>query len=231
VVKAKRLRKIPANIRRAILRPLDPRGREPRGSAPANLVQREVWALFARYWVLADRVIACPAIGAPAAAMVAETLAASGMESLLLVGSCGGLAEKTNSGEVIRVEEAVSRCGTTAHYFPAETCFQATAGLSERIAAALAGHGVLTRPGKVVTTDAPFRETPAFLADCRQQGAVSIEMECAAVFAVARYRKFSAAAVLVVADRLKESKWDRAGLVKYALSMRRLLPVLWELDF
>ena len=230
-MKPGRFRKIPAGIRKALLFPMDPFGRQSLSGIPHKLIRYEAWSMFTQYWVLSDRVVVCPAVGAPAAAMAVEWLAASGVESILLVGSCGGLGDQFQAGEVLRVDEALSACGTTTHYFPSETRFTSTVDLRARIHSALVERGFELKPGTVVTTDAPYRETPAFLNDCRHRGAEAVEMECAAVFAVARFRQLSAAAVLVVADRVDEDRWIRGGLVKYALSMRRLLSALWELEF
>lgn len=231
-VRPPRLRKLPGDVRRAILLPVDPFGRRELGSVPKERIQSEFSLLFTRFVVLADRVLVCPALGAPAAAMMVETLAESGVERILLAGSCGSLSAELDSGEILRVAEAVSACGTTAHYYPEQDRFPADPLLLAGLENNLHDAGLTTRAVTVVTTDAPYRETPEFVARAVSRGAQAVEMECAAVYSAARFRGVGAAAVLVVADRVLGGRWERgAGLVRYALAMRRLLPRLWEMPF
>jgi uridine phosphorylase len=232
LVRPPRLRKLPAGIRRALLFPIDPFGRKELSSVPRDLVRRQFSFLFTRFTVLPDRVAVCPALGAPAAAMAVDSLAVSGMERILVVGSCGALDPSVRCGDVVIVRDAFSACRAAALYAPGEERFASDPALAGRVAGNLYVGGVDSRPASAVTTDAPYRETPGFLEEWRAQGAQVVEMECAAVFAAARRRGVSAGAALVVSDRPGAGKFERvAGLARYALVMRALLPHVWTMDF
>lgn len=232
LVQPPRVRKLPADIRRALLFPIDPFGRKELGAIPRDLVCKQFTFLLTRFVVLPDRVAACPALGAPAAAMAADSLAVSGVKRILVVGSCGALDPALHCGEVVIVRDAFSACGTTAHYAPDAEQFGSDPGLSGRMAGHLLASGIPVQPVSAVTTDAPYRETPEFLDAWRARGAGVVEMESAAVFAAARRRGVAAGAVLVVSDRPGAGKAERvAGLARYALAMRALLPLLWTMEF
>ncbi|MBF0231661.1 MAG: nucleoside phosphorylase [Desulfamplus sp.] len=61
--------------------------------------------------------------------------------------------------------------------------------------------------GRVWTTDAIYRETQKKVAFFRDMGALAVEMECSALFAVAAYRKIDIAALLIVSDDLSSPEW------------------------
>jgi nucleoside phosphorylase len=232
LVRPPRLRKLPAGVRRALLFPIDPFGRKELDSVPRDLIQSQFSSLFTRYVVLPGRVAVCPALSAPAAAMAVDSLAVSGVERILAVGSCGTLDPVVRCGDVVIVRDAFSACGTTAHYAPGVERFGSDPGLSGKVVGHLVVQGIPLRPVSAVTTDAPYRETPDFIENWSARGAQVVEMECAAVFAAARRRGVAAGAVLVVSDRPGAGKAERvAGLARYALAMRSLLPHLWTLDF
>ncbi len=232
LVRPPRLRKLPAGIRRALLFPVDPFGRKELDSVPPDLVRRQFSFLFTRFLVLPDRVAVCPALGAPAAAMAVDSLAVSGVERILVVGSCGTLDPSVRCGDVVIIRNALSACGATAQYAPGVDNFGYDPALSGNLAGRLWVEGISTQPVSAVTTDAPYRETPGFLDAWRARGAQVVEMECAAVFAAARCRGVAAGAVLVASDRPGAGKAEHvAGLARYALAMRALLPHLWAMDF
>ena len=60
--------------------------------------------------------------------------------------------------------------------------------LIARVAATLAGQFPAVRQGATWTTDAPFRETQGAIEAAREQGAVAVEMEAAALYAFAHAR-------------------------------------------
>ncbi len=231
-VRPPRLKKIPASITRAVILPMNPLNGRETSPVPAELVRREFNAGIHRFQVLDDRVVVTPAMGAPAAAMVVETLVRSGIERILLAGSCGILVPEITAGTVIVPHQALSECGTTFHYPSNDPGFTPHPPTLNRIEHWLTSIGMAPRSATVVTTDAPFRETPRFLARVLSHGAEVVDMECAAVFASARFLGVQATAVLVTADRVTAEHWERkTGTLRYLVRMRKLLPQLWNLDF
>ena len=71
--------------------------------------------------------------------------------------------------------------------------------------------GTGTEVGKTWMTDAFYRETPAKVARRRAEGCLTVEMEAAAFFAVARFRGVSFAQILYAGDDLSGPEWDSRG--------------------
>ncbi|RPJ37875.1 MAG: hypothetical protein EHM27_11990, partial [Deltaproteobacteria bacterium] len=66
--------------------------------------------------------------------------------------------------------------------------------------------------GRVWTTDAIFRETREKVSRYGQMDILAVEMEMAALFTVAVYRKISFGALMVVSDELAAPKWKTGFL-------------------
>ena len=132
-------------------------------------------------------------IGGPSAAVVAEELAELGVKRILRVGTCGALVEELELGELVAVTEVLACDGTSR-----------ALGAGERIAgdpglaAGLAGD----HAGLVVTTDLFYEPDRGREARWAAAGALAVEMECAALFAVAARRGLAAGCLLAVSDVL-----------------------------
>lgn len=145
--------------------------------------------------------LALPGVGAPATALAAEKLVAAGGRVLVGVGYAGGLDPALPSASLVAVAAALREEGTSAHYGFSGPDVPADARLAAALGAAA------DRAGRIVTTDAPYRETRAKVARWRSEGALAVEMETAGLLAVASFRGARAAAAVVVTDRLLEEGW------------------------
>jgi uridine phosphorylase len=58
------------------------------------------------------------------------------------------------------------------------------------------------------TTDAPFRETEAMIARCRAKGILAVEMEAAALYALARARQYQIICFAHVTNQMGQSEGD-----------------------
>jgi len=140
-------------------------------------------------------VVGC-AVGAPFAVLVAEQLFASGCRCLVSITSAGRIADLGEPPYVVLIERALRDEGTSFHYLAAGTeTFMAAPDLAllGRVETALHatlsdGSGVALHRGATWTTDAPYRETEAAIADARAQGVLAVEMEAAALYAFATAR-------------------------------------------
>jgi uridine phosphorylase len=134
-------------------------------------------------------------MGGPSAAIVTEELIRLGARTLVRTGTCGALAEGFDLGELIAVAEAISTDGASR-----------ALGAGDRLApdpeltAALADGGARTAP--VATVDLFYDPDPDARARLLAAGAVAIEMETAAILAVAQRHGVRAASVLMVTDLL-----------------------------
>jgi nucleoside phosphorylase len=81
----------------------------------------------------------------------------------------------------------------------------------QALVAILTGRGIPHLVGKTWTTDAPYRETRARIKRRRDEGCVAVEMEAAAMMAVAQFRNVPFAQILYAGDDLSGAEWDNRG--------------------
>lgn len=129
-------------------------------------------------------------MGGPSAAIVVAELADLGAEVVVRVGTCGALAPSLSLGDLVAVERAVSADGVSSVLGAAEP----DPGLTAALAA--------DHRGAVVTTDLFYDRDTGRQERWVAEGALAVEMECAALFAVAAQRGLRAAALLLVSDVL-----------------------------
>ena len=135
-------------------------------------------------------------MGGPSAAIVVTELAELGAHHLVRVGTCGALIPGLGLGELLVVSEALPRDGTSVA-LGARDRLAPDPELLQALRAA-AEDGATTGP--VVSTDLfyhlPEGEPEAWAA----AGALAVEMETAALFALAERHGLRAASVLVVSN-------------------------------
>lgn len=149
-------------------------------------------------------------MGGPSAAIIVHELIELGARRLLRVGTCGALAAELALGDLIAVTEAIAADGTSRALGSGERIF-ADDGLREALrrvahAPVNAGEshieaGVRIHAGPIASTDL-FYDSRRHENGWAAEGALAVEMECAAVFALAAQRGVAAAAILLVTDLL-----------------------------
>lgn len=125
------------------------------------------------------------AVGASFAVLVAEELFASGCEFVVSMTSAGQIAPELELPCVILIDRALRGEGTSHAYLPPAFAVDADPDLIAAVDAYLGGVAVRTLRGTTWTTDAPFRETRTALAAAEAAGALAVEMEAAALYALA----------------------------------------------
>jgi uridine phosphorylase len=149
--------------------------------------------------------VAGPAVGAPMAAICMEKLIALGASRILLYGWCGSLTPALRAGEVFVPTSARSEEGTSRHY--QDSAAICDDSLQKALLETLRTWGFKPKPGGVWTTDAVYRETREKIEGYRAEGLLAVDMEYAALEAVARFRRVSLAAVMLVSDELFSAGW------------------------
>lgn len=138
-------------------------------------------------------VVGC-AVGAPFAVLVAEQLFASGCRFLVSITSAGRIADLGAPPYLVLIDCSLRDEGTSSHYMPPGPVMHAPdPALLGRVEAALRAAfplqcGTALHRGATWTTDAPYRETEAAIAHARACGALAVEMEAAALYALAAAR-------------------------------------------
>lgn len=147
-----------------------------------------------------------PMVGAPMAAMALEKLIALGGKRFIAYGWCGALQQALTVGDLLLPTWATSEEGTSGHY-PCDQPPAASSSLSQQLADHFTAMNVKTLSGPVWTTDAPYRETRQKVTSYAEQGILAVEMEFAALAAVAAFRGVELAAALLVSDELWREHW------------------------
>ncbi len=124
-------------------------------------------------------------IGASFAVLVAEELFALGCKALVTISSAGLIAEDLQPPLFLLIDKALRDEGTSFHYLPPQRFAFASLPLVDAVARQLSGVGVPFKRGSSWTTDAPFRETSELIASRRKEGIIAVEMEAAALLAMA----------------------------------------------
>jgi uridine phosphorylase len=155
--------------------------------------------------------IALAGVGAPLAAGWLEELIALGARRFVVVGGAGVLVPGLALGHVVVPTGAIRDEGTSFHYAPPSRTIEPTQDALAAVLATLARHAIPHRTGLTWTTDAFYRETRAKAAARVAEGCLTVEMEAAALFAVARFRGVSLAQMLYAGDDLSGEVWDPRG--------------------
>jgi uridine phosphorylase len=124
-------------------------------------------------------------VGASFAVLVAEELFVSGCQLLISVTSAGQITPLGQPPYFVLIERALRDEGTSYHYLPPALYSHLAAGLRNRLMDGWNQGQVPLAVGTSWTTDAPFRETEAMIARCRRAGIATVEMEAAALYALA----------------------------------------------
>ena len=149
-----------------------------------------------------------PGMGGAMAAAGMERIIALGAARIIACGGAGVLRKDLAPGSVIIPTGAIRDEGTSFHYqLRSRTNHPHTAAVMA-LKSACKRHGTRFVTGLTWTTDALFRETPRKVRARLREGCLTVEMEAAALFAVARFRKIAFAQVLYAGDDVSGKEWD-----------------------
>lgn len=152
-----------------------------------------------------------PGIGSPLSAALLEETISFGCRKFIACGGCGALEQGMPVGTLVVVTAAVRDEGTSYHYLPPAREIEANQGAVAALEKTLRRRGIPYQPGKTWTTDAPFRETRGKIAARREEGCVVVDMEAAAMMAVAEFRNVPFGQMLYAGDDLSGAEWDNRG--------------------
>lgn len=152
--------------------------------------------------------VTMPFCTAPGAASTIEELHAMGCGRFLVCGGAGALRGELSLGEIVVPTAAVRDEGTSYHYLPPAREVECH---PEAVACLLSGlerMGLPFTTGKTWTTDAIYRETENKAAARREEGCLSVEMECASLMAAGQFRGRPVYQFLYAEDSLAGAVWE-----------------------
>lgn len=149
-----------------------------------------------------------PGVGAPLAAGLLEEVIACGCRKFIVCGSAGVLDKNIAVGHILVPTSAVRDEGTSYHYLAPSREVEAHPSAVAAIEKRLTELGIDFLRTKTWTTDAFYRETPAKVALRKSEGCLTVEMEAAALFAVAKFREVMIGQILYGGDDVSGELWD-----------------------
>lgn len=146
--------------------------------------------------------------GSSATAALVDQLAAFGVRQFIAIGLAGGLQADQKLGHLVISKGAIRDEGVSRHYLPPSETVESSSEMAEGVAAILANQNRSYSSGLTWTTDAPFREIRRDVLAHQSNGVLAVDMEAAAIFAVAQANGLSALAVFSIADTLANGVWS-----------------------
>ena len=167
-------------------------------------------------------------IGAPDIVSNLELLIAAGVRNIVTIGSAGSLQPDLPVGSFFAGQDAIRDEGTSHHYLAPGKVAASASELTQLLRMTARKHQKNITAGTVWTTDAPFRETRDEIEQYQTENVLGVDMEAAAVFALAQYRQVSAAALFCISDVLTAEKWVPRF---HSKALRRGLTELFDISF
>lgn len=163
-------------------------------------------------------------VGASFAVMVAEELFASGCQLLINISSAGQITPLAPPPYVVLIEKALRDEGTSYHYLPPSPYSFLHPALHELLCSCWNHNQIPLYSGASWTTDAPFRETEALIAQHRAEGILTVEMEAAALYALATAKKQTVICFALVTNRLGQHEQDfEKGIEQGSLTVLQII--------
>lgn len=147
-------------------------------------------------------------IGIPSAMLYAtELIRDYGVRRLVRIGTCGGLADDVQLGELLLVQGAstdssVNRLRFGGHDFAATASW----ALLSRVAAAAQAAGSAIRVGNIFTSDYFYHPDAGLTELLRRFGILALDMETAGLYGLASELGAEALSVLTVSDHLMHDR-------------------------
>ena len=146
-------------------------------------------------------------VGAAHATTLLEELIGLGARTFLIVGATGALRAGIDVGDYVIATNALREEGTSYHYRPPEHPARADGPATHALieAARVSEHAF--HPGRVWTTDAPYREFTGKVRHYGEQDVLSVDMEASALMIVTEFRGADLGLILTVSDLVYRRDW------------------------
>lgn len=152
-----------------------------------------------------------PGIGGPLAGYMLEEMISLGGRKFIACGGAGVLDNQLAVGHLLIPYAAVRDEGLSYHYLAPAREVEVDPECSAKIITVLERHQCQYLRVKTWTTDAFFRETKDKVQLRKDEGCLTVDMECASLCAVAQFRNVKFAQILYGGDDVNCDGWDHRG--------------------
>ncbi|MBS0604522.1 MAG: nucleoside phosphorylase [Verrucomicrobia bacterium] len=147
-------------------------------------------------------------IGAPVVAAKMEELIAWGVQQFISMGTAGSLQSKAKIGDIVVCEKAIRDEGTSHHYLPPTKYIHAPRRMTNKLQHQLKKADIPFLIGSTWTTDSFYRQTAEEVMHYQKEGVLTVEMEAAALFAVAHFYQVDLGAMFTISDSHADLVWQ-----------------------
>ncbi len=149
-----------------------------------------------------------PGFGAPLSAAFLELMIDLGGREFIVIGTAGSLIPSVKRNELLVPCKALRDEGTSFHYAKPSRHTFPDEHERKKMTEYLINHDIPFKEGIVWTCDGIYRETHNKMIRLVREGCICVDMESAALFAVAAYHNVSITSLLVAADSLASGAWN-----------------------
>jgi uridine phosphorylase len=147
-------------------------------------------------------------VGAPMVGILLEELNEFGVKAFLSIGTAGSLQRDLKLGSLVVCDKAIRDEGTSHHYLKSEKYSYSSEKMIKTLREVMDKLKLKYKVGTTWTIDAPYRETYSEVAKYRKENVLTVDMEAAAIFAVAKYLGVDAGVIFTISDYLSENDWE-----------------------
>lgn len=163
--------------------------------------------------------------------MALEKVRGLGLREIFLLSYCGSIHQELKIGQALLPDRALSQEGTSGHYAPsADGFYFPNKKMVKEMKTFLGRKGLACHIGAIVSTDAPYRETPDWMNNLQRQKIMAVDMEMSAVLSFATFYRLGAAGLFIVSDELFTARWQDGSdsFQVLAATARYFYPLIFE---
>ena len=146
-------------------------------------------------------------VGGARSVMTLEELMALGARTFLIAGATGALKPGINVGDYVIATSGLREEGTSYHYQPPDHPARAEGQATQALIEAAQASTRPAHPGRVWSTDAPYREFTGKVQCYAERGVLSVDMEASALMIVTEFRGADLGLILTVSDLVYRRDW------------------------
>lgn len=146
-------------------------------------------------------------VGSPATASIVDLFCALGVEQFFIIGMAGALQPNLQVGDLVLSSRAICGEGVSRFYVPENEIVESNTSLVSGFSQVLTAKNHIHSIGTTWTTDAPFREMKSVVGVYQNRGMLAVDMEAAAMLAVAEANHKSGLAAFSITDSISNGSW------------------------
>lgn len=147
-------------------------------------------------------------IGAPIAAAKMEELITWGVLQFISIGTASSLQTKAKIGDVVICEKAIRDEGISQRYLPAAKYIHAPRRMTNKLQLQLKKAEIPFHIGSTWTTDSFYKQTAEEVVHYQKENVLTVEMEAAALFAVAHFYQVDLGTLFTISDSHYDLVWQ-----------------------